>query len=451
MRSWLLLASIALLPFAASGQSAYPYTNRAGNGPAGAGDPPKLSERLAADRAKADAVNGTVTNPALVGTLNGIGARVDLGDATAAFWGRFGPGELRVSARGNTNGIIGMVDNNLPSGTVSYPTGGTFLGRISAGSAGNAAFGSYSECHSYDAGVCAGAEIDTFNWFGAPTDGTLPPNRGFGVTQAVPISLTLGAGGAYPSLVALQIVREGSTLQQFLNGVYFNPDSVTGNAFFVDATATVGPLNPVTIAAKQGATNLWLIARGSYLPSNPMATGTDGTGIQRVAITQGGSMLSGRGALDRGVGAAQCVANGQAVNPGDAQACRRVLRANTSGAVAVPLTVEGGAASATTQIPVTYGQSLGLRATAVVTVRDAGNGQVASWDCRALLASRTAAASGVAVVGTASCTLLAADSGLSGASVTIGADTTYGTLAITGTGVTGRPLLWTAAVDTVEF
>ena len=57
----LLLVGTCLLPVAVLGQTAFPYSNRQGNGPAQAGDPPKLGERRAADQAKQD-FGGDVSN-----------------------------------------------------------------------------------------------------------------------------------------------------------------------------------------------------------------------------------------------------------------------------------------------------------------------------------------------------------------------------------------------------
>ncbi len=400
----------------------------------------------AADAARQELVAPLSTSSPLQ-SLADAAIRINIGDASLVDYARFGAPALRVTTRGNLNAIVGMADNDLPPRTVSFPTGVTAYGRVSAGSAGNVAFGLYSECHLHDVGSCT-TEQDTFNWV-APPDITLPPNRALGIVRPMPISLTLGAGGTYQSALALHIMPEGSTMQTYANGIYLSPGAVTGTGLTIAATSASGPAVDVDLQNVGTGTHQWLTTVGAHLPGNVVQ------GVRRLdngatygAITQDGSVLVGVGASRRGVGPAACVSSGTLAIPEDSQSCRRTLRGATTSAAPLPLTIAAQAASPATQVPVTANGA--LQASVLVTARHETTGAAAAWRCDGLL-RRAAAAGTTQFVGQPRCMLVGADTALSAATVTLAADRVNDDLAVMVTGIAAASIRWVALVDTVEI
>jgi hypothetical protein len=146
----------------------------------------------------------------------------------------FGTGVFKTISWNYHNGIIGIVENKLPPATLAFPTGVTGYGRNSV--AGNTAFGIYAEARQYANTGCVSNEIVSFN-HGAPPSPNLPPDRSIGTAQQLPIALTVSAGGTANSSIGIEIVREGSSPQKFITGMYIRPDAYVDYGIFIDSNA----------------------------------------------------------------------------------------------------------------------------------------------------------------------------------------------------------------------
>ena len=400
---------------------------------------------------KAGAIGGTLTNPILAGAVaSTAGVRVSLGDPTHADWDRFGPGTnvgLRVAVRGGNNGIVGMVDNNLPPLSVTYPTGVTGAGRISAGSRGAVSFGVYGECQQFDSGTCTN-EFDAFNYAGT-ADPYLPPQIALGTTRVLPVSMTVGAGGTGQVALAIRITPEGSHPSSFVNGIYFEPTAVTSTAIIVDSSSTRGAATAADLRNIGTAPVLKMVTVGPSAPGNPVWQSTRlDNGLTYAAVTQDGTILSGPGAAGFGAGPASCVSGGQVAVPGDAQSCRRTLRTTTTSVQPTPMTVAALPLAAGVVPPVQPNGT--LQAAVLVTARNPATGASAGWRCDGLLRRAGAGAGSTVAVGTPACTSIGADGAMAGTTAALGAEPTTGALAVTVGGLAATTLRWTALVDTVD-
>lgn len=152
-------------------------------------------------------------------------------------WIASGPATIHGRASNNLNGVHGEVIQGNTPGDWSFPCG--VIGTGILRSAGNSVFGIFARAQGESNGTVTN-ELNTFNYVGGPP-GDYPPNRGFGINHPMPITLTLGAGGDFPSFCAIDIVREGSEPQTYYTGIYTNADAITDFGILIDSSDTQGP------------------------------------------------------------------------------------------------------------------------------------------------------------------------------------------------------------------
>ncbi|MDW5315022.1 hypothetical protein [Rhizobium sp. PL01] len=209
----------------------------------------------------------------------------------------FGPAVFEAQCDGipgdgtNANGVSGSVHQNNAPGDWSFPIGVVGYGRLD--SAGNQVFGFFGRADLYTAGV-ATHELNTFNYSLGPP-GTFPPNRSFGTSASLGITLTLAAGGTYQSLIACQVGPEGSEPNSYVCGFYTNADGVTGYGYIVDATATLGPtFSGVLNNTGQGANvHLQFQTKGTAQAANFVTQHLNAGGTRTWGITQDGAYFIG--------------------------------------------------------------------------------------------------------------------------------------------------------------
>lgn len=155
------------------------------------------------------------------------------GDGTTPL-SKFATFAAQVAVHGAVNAIVGMAINDTAASTTAFPAGITGYSRVD--NAGNQGFGVFGRADLYAAGVATN-EFNAFNYKGAPT-GNFPPNRAIGTTETNPVVLTVASGGSFASAIGIHIVKEGSSPQQMLCGVYINPDACSTYGIFVDGTST---------------------------------------------------------------------------------------------------------------------------------------------------------------------------------------------------------------------
>ena len=227
--------------------------------------------------------NGAVTTPR---RLYSNGASFT-GTSNLDPYPAFGEGVFKVYATGPTNCIIGIVDNDDAAATFSFPTALTGYGRNL--NDGNTVFGIYAEARQYANTGCVTNEIDSFN-HASPPSNSLPPNRGIGTPEQQPIALTVGAGGDYNSSIGIHIVREGSSPQRFLTGIYVNPDSCVDYGMMIDANPVLGgPVTGAVIKNLGTGVNLRLITVDSAIPKNAVLDVFDPLGNNTFGLKQDGS------------------------------------------------------------------------------------------------------------------------------------------------------------------
>ncbi len=198
----------------------------------------------------------------------------------------FGANPLTVFASAGANSIIGAALNDKPASSANEPCGITGYGRTN--NAGNLVFGVFGRADLYNTGVATN-EVDSFNFFGAPST-NLPPSRGSGTTQTLPIALTVAAGGTYNSAIGLQIAKEGSQPQQFLTGIYINDDACATYGILVDASAASTMSFSALLKHKVGVECVRLQGVGTPVPTNNVLLYQDGSGNANFAIQESGQL-----------------------------------------------------------------------------------------------------------------------------------------------------------------
>jgi hypothetical protein len=113
---------------------------------------------------------------------------------------------------------------------------------------------------------------------------------------------------------------------------------------------------------------------------------------------------------------------------------------STTGATATVATADGSAASTTNQIMLSNKNAVAFCIYVVASVTTAG-GNTKAWKLEGLI-KRNSTASGTAIVGSVTKTILGADTGASTWDVAATADTTNGALAITVTGQSSTTINW---------
>jgi hypothetical protein len=165
--------------------------------------------------------------------------------------------QFRVASQEGRNAIVGATVNDSAASDNTFPTGVSGYGKLNRD--GNAVFGLFGMVEQYTDGVST-HELNTFNYKAGPP-GTFPPDRSFGISNAIPVTLTVAAGGTYPSLIGVQICREGSVPSNYVCGIYTNPDAVTDFGVLVDADSTNGPVTSAsfkTPGTNASSSNLFL-------------------------------------------------------------------------------------------------------------------------------------------------------------------------------------------------
>ena len=218
---------------------------------------------------------------------------MSIGDPTVPNWTSFGtPGTnigLMVGLSGNQNGIVGTVNNNLPTGTAAFPTGVTGHGRLN--SVGGAVFGLFGRADLYSAGTATN-ELNTFNYAGPPS-GSLQANEGLGTPDNNAITLQLVPYGNYNSSIGLQIVagyndtNTAPILYRF--GYYMGPGSFTDYGMFVDSNATETG-TAMVIKRGGGAQHISLSSIGTGVPYNPVISYYNSAGVATFAVRQSGEV-----------------------------------------------------------------------------------------------------------------------------------------------------------------
>lgn len=226
------------------------------------------------------------------------------GSLTGIIPERFGPGTLRVVTQGNQNCIIGIAQSVSIAPILGFPTGVTGLGTLIAGGQGNTAFGAYFEGITYATrGTICGAEIDTFNYGGAPTT-NFPPDRSIGTLQQSPTSITVGAGGTFQSHTGIYICREGSAPNSFLYGIGIDANAVTEWGIIIDATSGVGPTLPLLVKHKTSAIGIQIQAIGTPTAGNSVLQVVNTSSAFTFGIRQDGKIRYATANLQTTVGAA---------------------------------------------------------------------------------------------------------------------------------------------------
>lgn len=203
----------------------------------------------------------------------------------------FGHAALHTKANGARNAALFESVQDSASGDWSFPS--AVAAYSSMESIGNQAFGIFGRVDLRTAGV-ATHELNTFNYSAGPP-GTFPPNRAFGTTSSLGITLTLAAGGTYQSLIACEIGREGSEPNSYVCGIYTNPNGITDFGLVIDADATQGPKNSAVLNNTGQGTNVHLQfqTKGTAQASNFVAQHLNASGSRTWGITQDGAYFIG--------------------------------------------------------------------------------------------------------------------------------------------------------------
>jgi len=191
--------------------------------------------------------------------------------------------------------------NNLAANFTSFPTAVTAMGRNE--NAGNTVFGIYAPAYQEAISGVATNEIDSFNMTIAPSS-NLPPNRSIGTSQNLPVALTVAAGGNFASAIGIQISKEGSSPQQFLTGIYINPDACSTFGMVLDASAASTMTATTLIKHQTGVHCSQFQGVGSPSVSTSWLLYVDGNGVTQFGIKESGQLFFSTGNTATTVGAA---------------------------------------------------------------------------------------------------------------------------------------------------
>ena len=133
---------------------------------------------------------------------------------------------------------------------------------------------------------------------------------------------------------------------------------------------------------------------------------------------------------------------------GTAQTALLVIAKQTTDATATALTCDGSAASGTNQVILPNNSAYYFRGEVIAGVTGAGN--TAAWTIEGAI-KRGSGVGTTAIVGTVIINRTTYDSGASGWSIAVTADTTNGGLAITVTGQASTTIRWVAQIRTTEM
>ena len=271
MKRLFLLAAACLLSVTAQAQSVYPYTNRAGTGPAGPGDPLKLSERKAADAAKQD-INGDIS-----------GQHVTSGGASYPV-----PSWLSASRAPDKNVFIGGVGPNFCAGM------GNAAGVSQMLALGN--IGVYE--HANGISVCTPAKRSTIWNTWAPTginsNGMGQMVGEVGGFSPIPPVYTGYFGGSYPNEVNMNILtNSGDGTGSYTAG---SGDASPGTVYtgYTSASDLATMETAINAAIGAGARNVAIFMSpngGGEDLVDPFATAPYWANVRAAALYGGGIAL----------------------------------------------------------------------------------------------------------------------------------------------------------------
>jgi len=183
-------------------------------------------------------------------------------------------------------------------------------------------------------------------------------------------------------------------------------------------------------------------------------TGNQSTGNYTFAIGNG-VVASGQGGVamglqsdNKGVFGSVVISAGKFSATGDAQQGQYTLSATST--TATPVVLLGGGGTVVQyyyQVSLNNNQAYAYKG--LVVARNTSSGDMASWEIRGAI-KRGANQASTTLVGSPTITSIAADSAASTWGIAITADTTNGSLQLTGTGATSTTIHWVARIDTVE-
>lgn len=201
-----------------------------------------------------------------------------------------------------------------------------------------------------------------------------------------------------------------------------------------------------------------LTGTGDYRSHLGGAANTSPTGVTGCSTTGGREnvvngdysiALGGYRSQGRQIYGAVHHANGYFASNGDAQWSNYLFRARTTAASAADMTADGAAVSISNAMVLNGGQQCWFGKIMLVA-RNTGNGEMAAWEANVML-RRTNTAATIAIVGTPTFSLIAADSSLSSLTApNIYVNTTVGGGVISVTGLASTTIDWVARVNTVE-
>lgn len=180
------------------------------------------------------------------------------------------------------------------------------------------------------------------------------------------------------------------------------------------------------------------------------ASGTDGTiggGNSNVVGHSYATISGGYYAVSRTTGSRNYASGSFSSTAGTAQDGKYVLRVATSNGTATRLTADGGAASGSNSVNLPNNSSYYVKGQ--VVARNTATGDTKVWTFDGAI-KRGANAAATALVAAISSTSVAADAGAAAWTLGVTADTTYGGLAVTGTGAAATAIRWVCTVETVE-
>lgn len=293
----------------------------------------------------------------------------------------------------------------------------------------------------------------------ANLDAVVGQPRGNGAVLAqFPDGAATGGAARGSHAVDLQTVRSGAT--QVASGSHAviaggDRNSASGNR------ATVGGGQQNNASATQA-----IVAGGfSNLASGVTAVVAGGSANTASGVSSwvpGGSNATTRGVIGRGAWS-----SGQFGTVGDAQAGEYVLRAQTTDATGARMTSDGAAPGTSNIVNLPNNATYRLRFLVVAqqTAGTAGTaGDCASWTAEIVLrrgasAAATSFVGGVSISATPSWTAVTAGTALASGirdtaaapwTLTFGADTTNGGLALTATGEANKTIRWVARILSAE-
>jgi len=281
-------------------------------------------------------------------------------------------------------------------------------------------------------------------------DAVLRPKGSGAVLAQVPDSSSTGGNKRGSNAVDWQTYRTVNT--KVAAGNYSvvgggNDNAATGQESVAggggaNTASGVGSVVPGGHSNTSSATDSFAVgfsttASGSYSAAAGLANTASGSS----SWVPGGAYATTRGIS--GVGAWSA---GRFSGPGDAQHEEYQLRRATTDATQTEVSTDGSAPASTTRMVLPDNHAYAFRGRLIAR---SSTGDVAVWTIDGAV-KRGSGAGTVALVGTPTATQTFADSGATGWTITIDADTTNGSLRIRVTGAASTTIHWVADLETVE-